>query len=497
MRRMLTWASSLDRAALAADGHRLVEFTAVRREVESRTRRAQQRRTSLANPAEEWLSGVAAAGKLAILGVRLTSLDDLRVLHGYVLEPALRSATAVAVECEQRLTRLPPVQFVDPEFGYPYTLERALDAAMRLFRDRGERLPEPRAVEAAAAPDESALDAWQRSAVAAREGVVQVIAPAGSGNTAVLIERVRELGGRGVPEERILCMTFTASLAAVSADARIPFRLEGAGRILDALTAIPDALRFVSYLRRAGGLDEHFAAYEAAFGDTEKVELETLEQAQKEASGKTVLEYAQLLAGRRDALRAVRDDAGGIELTTIHRAKGRQWPEVHLFACEEQQLPHRRALEVDAQQRAAGEGLEAERRLAYVAFTRARERLSLHTTDSAPSRFLTEAGLAPARPYRDPAPKPGSKPDERRPFRHQGDRANWSSISVQSVRIYRLGGLDRWRHGRSRGSPGEAGRSDVLVGRWWRRAVSAGGGTGDEGAIGARRCLHGVFEQAV
>src|SRR5450755_2014377 len=119
MRRMLTWASSLDRAALAADGHRLVEFTAVRREVESRTRRAQQRRTSLANPAEEWLSGVAAAGKLAILGVRLTSLDDLRVLHGYVLEPALRSATAVAVECEQRLTRLEPVQFVDPEFGLP------------------------------------------------------------------------------------------------------------------------------------------------------------------------------------------------------------------------------------------------------------------------------------------------------------------------------------------------------------------------------------------
>src|SRR5450755_2439435 len=224
MRRMLTWASSLDRAALAADGHRLVEFTAVRREVESRTRRAQQRRTSLANPAEEWLSGVAAAGKLAILGVRLTSLDDLRVLHGYVLEPALRYATAVAVEFEQRLTRLPPVQFVDPEFGYPYTLERALDAAMRLFQDRCERLPEPRAVEAAAAADESALDAWQRSAVAAREGVVQVIAPAGRGKTAVLIERVRELVGRGVPEERILCTTFNR-------DARVELqdRLAAAG----------------------------------------------------------------------------------------------------------------------------------------------------------------------------------------------------------------------------------------------------------------------------
>jgi len=35
-----------------------------------------------------------------------------------------------------------------------------------------------------------------------------VIAPAGSGKTAVLIERVRELLHRGVPAERILCTTF-------------------------------------------------------------------------------------------------------------------------------------------------------------------------------------------------------------------------------------------------------------------------------------------------
>ncbi len=96
-----------------------------------------------------------------------------------------------------------------------------------------------------------------------------------------------------------------------------------------------------------------------------------------------MLEHAQLLVGRRDALRAVRDDAGGIELTTIHRAKGRQWPEVHLFACAEQQLPHRRALEVDAQQRAAGEGLEAERRLAYVD-VHARESGSRCTRPTAP-----------------------------------------------------------------------------------------------------------------
>jgi DNA helicase-2/ATP-dependent DNA helicase PcrA len=52
------------------------------------------------------------------------------------------------------------------------------------------------------------LDNEQRAAVTAHEGVVQVIAPAGSGKTRVLVARVRELVTRGIPEERILCTTF-------------------------------------------------------------------------------------------------------------------------------------------------------------------------------------------------------------------------------------------------------------------------------------------------
>ena len=122
-------------------------------------------------------------------------------------------------------------------------------------------------------------------------------------------------------------------------------------------------------------------------------------------AGHSVGEYAELLQARSDTLRAIRDDLHGIELTTIHRAKGREWPEVHLFGCEEHQLPHRRALDVSEEERAAGEGLEAERRLAYVAFTRARKLLVLHTVDTAASRFLTEAGLEPSRPYGSGAAK--------------------------------------------------------------------------------------------
>lgn len=76
-------------------------------------------------------------------------------------------------------------------------------AATRLYRGSG-RPTDGRPVPAATV----VLDAEQRRAVEAHDGVVQVIAPAGSGKTAVMIERVRELLRRGTPAERILCTTF-------------------------------------------------------------------------------------------------------------------------------------------------------------------------------------------------------------------------------------------------------------------------------------------------
>jgi DNA helicase-2/ATP-dependent DNA helicase PcrA len=217
---------------------------------------------------------------------------------------------------------------------------------------------------------------------------------------------------RGLPyqaEEEVAALlrdrfSFTETFEALEADHRQRMRLASAGGVLDALSRITDASRFIAYLRGAGGLDAYFEEHEEAFGETERIELEALEQAQAEAAGKTVAAYSAELEARTDALRAIRDDEHGIELTTIHRAKGRQWPRVQLFACEEHQLPHHRALEVSEAERAAGEGLEAERRLAYVAFTRAQDSLSITASGSAASRFLSEAGLAPDQPYQAPAP---------------------------------------------------------------------------------------------
>ena len=260
--------------------------------------------------------------------------------------------------------------------------------------------------------------------------------------------------------------SFGQSLATVTADGRQRFRLEDAGRILDALAAITDARRFISYLRGPGGLDEYFTDYEEAFGDTEKIELEVLEQAQREATGKTVSQYAALFQTHRDALCAIRDDVGGIELTTIHRAKGGEWPNVHVFGVEENQLPHRRALDVSAEEGAAGEGIEAERRLAYVAFTRAIQTLVVHTTETAASRFLGEAGLQLAIPFGVPDASAGflAAAPEERGSRSGGRRARGSASSRARPRAADRATTTRRARGRRGGAPVWAGRARDRVG---------------------------------
>jgi DNA helicase-2/ATP-dependent DNA helicase PcrA len=88
------------------------------------------------------------------------------------------------------------------------------------------------------------------------------------------------------------------------------------------------------------------------------------------------------------------DEGGEVNLMTIHAAKGLEFEVVFIAGCEDGIIPHARALE-------EGEGnLEEERRLFYVAVTRARRRLLVsaclrrrrqnQTVDCVPSPFLLE-----------------------------------------------------------------------------------------------------------
>ena len=219
--------------------------------------------------------------------------------------------------------------------------------------------------------------------------------------------------GRGLPPgaERQVAdrladgRTFEAAATALPGLAdHARWRLADGARILDsALALAADAPRCLRFLRGDGGLDRHFAEYEALAGGVEKVEIELLQDAVNAASGMSVAAYAQRLTRQSDALRAIRDDAVGIELTTVHRAKGRQWPTVVVFGCDEDQMPHKRSL--DDLLAGNADALEAERRVAYVAFTRAQQRLVVLTTAGSASRFCVEAGLVEAPPP-PPAPPP-------------------------------------------------------------------------------------------
>lgn len=199
--------------------------------------------------------------------------------------------------------------------------------------------------------------------------------------------------------------SFTAAFAGVPAPRRGRGALLAPGDLLTALGRHEDAGQALAHLRGLGGLDEWFAQGDE-LGGPDQFESEVLAGAQAEAEGSTPAEYLAELERQAAALRRIRRE-DGIELLTIHAAKGRQWPHLILLACEEGILPHARAALVGPDAEARGEGIEAERRLCYVAFTRAAERLDIHYYRDRPSRFLTEAGLLPGRRRRAPAPARG------------------------------------------------------------------------------------------
>ncbi|HZV38974.1 MAG TPA: DNA helicase II [Pseudoxanthomonas sp.] len=125
------------------------------------------------------------------------------------------------------------------------------------------------------------------------------------------------------------------------------------------------------------------------------------------------LSYAALEAGEGQA----QADEDGVQLMTLHTAKGLEFPLVFLVGMEEGLFPSNRSMDESGR-------LEEERRLAYVGITRARQRLMLSYAETRrlhgqdmyglPSRFLREIPphllnevrprVQVSRPYASPAP---------------------------------------------------------------------------------------------
>jgi len=127
---------------------------------------------------------------------------------------------------------------------------------------------------------------------------------------------------------------------------------------------------------------------------TDRVDVDAQSPADGETEGATdpltaFLTHAALEAGDTQAA----DGRPALQLMTVHAAKGLEFHTVFVTGLEEGLFPHENSL-------SEADGLEEERRLMYVAITRARRRLyvtqaqsrMLHgqTRYNVPSRFLTE-----------------------------------------------------------------------------------------------------------
>lgn len=134
------------------------------------------------------------------------------------------------------------------------------------------------------------------------------------------------------------------------------------------LQALEARLDYCQYLRKSSGFPETgegraltvevFLDYAKGRGDCDALyrHLDHLQQAQSH-------------------------DGEALILTTIFRAKGLEWPVVHIPHCNQGYLPY-----------SSAHSLEEERRLFYVAMTRPRELLYLYSLNNLPlSRFLKEA----------------------------------------------------------------------------------------------------------
>ena len=183
---------------------------------------------------------------------------------------------------------------------------------------------------------------------------------------------------------------------------------------LDASTQTLELHEIVSQMLHATGLTEFHAKEKGEAGQARVDNLEELVSAARQFQAdeiEVVSENRDEEAGEPNVLAQYLDraalDAGdaqaddyedAVQLMTLHSAKGLEFPLVVLAGLEEGLFPHKMSMEdVD--------GLEEERRLAYVGITRAMQKLVISSAETrrihgqenrnAPSRFIQEipAGL--------------------------------------------------------------------------------------------------------
>ena len=150
----------------------------------------------------------------------------------------------------------------------------------------------------------------------------------------------------------------------------------------------------INFIRKGMGYEEYLQEY-ALYRKIKPEELgEILDRLSESAKGmNTLKEWEEYI---EDYTRKLEEQAGkqkkeGVQILTLHGAKGLEFDRVYILNVNEGSIPYRKAVLASA--------VEEERRLFYVGMTRARKFLTLcyvkkqYEKEREPSRFLKEAGL--------------------------------------------------------------------------------------------------------